>query len=87
MRLLTALEIASNQPNGDILITSEQDKKTLKWASFMYLMRDGQIHKLILSYEINQNFKGFDSKEDAIIKMENLVQYAIEYCRKQGYKI
>lgn len=87
MTLLTALEIANHQPNGDILIIPKQDNKTNKWTSFMYLMRDGQIHKLLLSYEINQYFQGFDTKEDAIIKMENLVQYAIEYCREQGYKL
>jgi hypothetical protein len=88
MRLLTALEIATNQPNGDILITAGQHKETLKWASFMYLMRDGNIHKLMLSYDIGVNdFEGFDTEEIAKQKMEDLVQFAINYCREKGYGV
>ena len=87
MRLLTALEIATNQPNGDILITAMQHKETLKWASFMYLMRDGKIHKLMLSYDINENFEGFDTEEIAKTKMEDLVKVATDLCREKGYKI
>lgn len=88
MRLLTALEIATNQPNGDILITAMQHKETLKWASFMYLMRDGHIHKLMLSYDIGVNdFEGFDTEQLAIEKMESLVQVAIDFCREQGYNV
>jgi hypothetical protein len=88
MRLLTALEIATNQPNGDILITAMQHKETLKWASFMYLMRDGNIHKLMLSYDIGENgFEGFDTEEIAKQKMEDLVQVAIEACREKGYNV
>lgn len=88
MRLLTALEIATNQPNGDILIEAMQHKETLKWASFMYLMRDGHIHKLMLSYDIGKNdFEGFDTEEIAKQKMEDLVQIAIDACREHGYKV
>lgn len=87
MTLLTALEIATNQPNGDILITAKQNKKTLKWSSFMYLMRDGHIHKMILSSEIDEKFEGFDSEEIAKTNMENLVKLAVDFCREQGYKI
>lgn len=88
MRLLTALEIATNQPNGDIWITALQHKETLKWASFMYLMRDGNIHKLMLSFDIGVNdFEGFDTEEIAKQKMEDLVQVAIEACREKGYNV
>ncbi len=87
MRLLTALEIATNQPNGDILIEAMQHKETHKWASFMYLMRDGQIHKLMLSFDINEQFEGFDTEELAKTKMEELVQVAITHCREKGYKL
>lgn len=88
MRLITALEIATNQPNGDILITAVQHKETLKWGSFMYLMRDGHIHKLMLSFEIGENgFEGFDTKEIAKIEMENLVKIATDFCRENGYNV
>ena len=87
MILLTALEIATNQPNGDILITAIQNKQTFKWSSFMYLMRDGKIHKLMLSYDINENFEGFDTEEIAKTKMEYLVKLATDLCREKGYKI
>ncbi len=88
MRLLTALEIATNQPNGDILIEAMQHKETLKWASFMYMMRDGQIHKLMLSFDIGVNgFEGFDTEEIAKQKMEDLVQIAIDACKEKGYKL
>lgn len=88
MRLLTALEIATNQPNGDILITPIQHKETLKWGCLMYLMRDGHIHKLMLSYDIGVNgFEGFDTQEEANQKMEDIVKVAIEFCREQGYNV
>lgn len=88
MTLLTALEIATNQPNGDILIVALQHKETLKWGSFMYLMRDGRIHKPMLSFDIGENdFEGFDTEEIAKTKMEDLVKVATEICREKGYKI
>lgn len=88
MRLITALEIATNQPNGDILIVAMKHKETLKWGSFMYMMRDGNIHKLMLSYDIGENgFEGFDTEEIAKQKMEDLVQEAIDFCREKGYNV
>ena len=88
MTLLTALEIATNQPNGDVLIVAMQHKETLKWASFMYLMRDGHIHKLMLSYDIGVNgFEGFETEEIAKTKMEDLVKVATDICREKGYKL
>lgn len=88
MTFITALEIATNQPNGDILITAMQHKETLKWASFMYMMRDGHIHKLMLSYDIGvKDFEGFDTEEIAKQKMEDLVKIAIDFCREKGYNV
>ncbi len=82
MNLITALEIASNYPNGDILIAGAQDKKTNKWTSLMYLMRDGRIHKLMLSFDINEKFAGWDTEKEATDKMEEMAQLAIEHCKK-----
>ena len=88
MTFITALEIATNQPNGDILITAGQHKETLKWGSFMFMMRDGNIHKLMVSYDIGENgFEGFDTEGIAIQKMEDLVKIAIDLCREKGYNV
>ena len=79
MTILTAIEIATNYPNGDILIDAAQHKSSNKWTSFMYLMRYGEMHKLMLSFDINENFPGFNTKEEAIAKMEEIAQTAIKY--------
>lgn len=84
MNLITALEIASNYPNGDILITGAQHKETLKWTSLMYMMRDGRIHKLMLSFDINDKFAGWDTEKEAVDKMEELAQAAIESVNKKS---
>lgn len=86
MRLLTALEIATNYETNDLLVSATQHKETLKWGSFLYLLRNGEIHKLMLSFDINEKFEGFDSEEEAKLKMEELVEAAITYCKEQGYK-
>lgn len=83
MTVLTALEIASNYPNGDILINSAQDKETLKWTSFMYLLRDGQIHKLMLSFNISETFQGWDTQKEAEDKMEEMAQIAITHVNEK----
>lgn len=46
--MLSALEIASNYPDN-ILISSVQSKDNDKWAGFMYMLRDGDIHKLMVN--------------------------------------
>lgn len=79
MNLITALEIATNYSNGDILITAVQHKETEKWTSLMYLLRDGEIHKLMLSFDINENFEGWDTEQEAKDKMEELAQAAITH--------
>lgn len=83
MNLITAIEIDFNYPNGDILIEAAQHKETKKWASLMYLLRDGSIHKLMFSFDINEKFPGFDTKEEAVAKMEELAQVAIKYVEEQ----
>lgn len=79
MTILTAIEIATNHPNGDISIEVVQDKETNKWSSFMYLMRDGNIHKLMLSFAINEKFKGFDTAKEAQEEMIAIRDFAIQY--------
>ena len=86
MNLITALEIASNHPNGDILIEAAQHKETEKYVSLMYLLRDGEIHKLMLSFDVNDEFKGWDTEKEAISKMEEVRDSVIKYCKEKGYK-
>jgi len=73
MRVITALEIAGNYPDN-ILIDAGESKDG-GWSSYMYMTRNGEIHKLMLSFD-NAPFK---SKEEAIQKMEEVAQSAIEY--------
>lgn len=84
MTLITALEIEANYPQ-DILIEGVQDKKTGKWVSIMHLLKGSDIHKTMLSFDISENFAGFDTMEDAIEKMEEIAQVAINYV-KGAYK-
>jgi len=86
MNFITALEIASNYPNGDILIEAAQHKETNKWTSLMYLLRDGNIHKLMLSFDINDEFEGWDTENEAKDKMEEIAQLAIKYIKENGNK-
>ena len=86
MTFLTALEIATNYETNDLLVQPVQDKETNKWGCFLYLLRNGNIHKLMLSFNIDENFEGYETSEDASAKMEELVQVAINHCKTQGYK-
>ena len=78
MRLITALEIAGNYPDN-ILIAAAQHKETGKWTSLMYMLRDDkQIHKLMLSFDINEKFLGWDTEQEAIEKMEDVAKAAMD---------
>jgi hypothetical protein len=74
MTVLTAIEIATNYPDN-ILINAAQDKETSKWSSFMYLTRNGEIHKLMLSYDNSP----FNSEQEAIATMTDVANSAIKY--------
>jgi hypothetical protein len=79
MTVLTMLEIATNYPDG-IAIDAAQHKETLKWGSFMWMLRDGHYHKLMLSFDVGENgCVGFNSEEEAIKKMEEVRDNAIAY--------
>lgn len=78
MTLLTIIEIATNYANGDVEIMTVKHKETEKWTSLLYLMRDGNIHKLMISFDINDKFLGWDTEDEAKKKMQELVDMAIE---------
>ena len=77
MNFITALEIASNYPDN-ILISGAQHKETKKWTSLMYMMRDGRIHKLMLSFDITDKFPGWDTESEAVSKMTELAEAAVK---------
>ena len=83
MRLLTALEISSNYPNGDILITTTQDEND-KWFSQMYMLRDKNIHKIMVSFDKTDLFKGFSTENEAKDKMQEVVAFAIAHVKGLG---
>lgn len=78
MTLLSIFEIATNSPDG-IAIDAAQHKETGKWGSFMWMVRNGTYHKLMVSYDINEKFGGWDSEEQAIKEMEKVRDSAITY--------
>lgn len=58
MTQLTALELAGNYPDNTLIASREAPNG--KFAVFCYMMRDGEIHKLMLSSQ-----PVFDSAEEA----------------------
>ena len=76
---LTVLEVGSNYPdNLTVEAYKKQDEE--KWGSALYLMRNGNIHKTMLSYD---DFP-FDSEEEAIEKMNTTVKQIVEFYEKDG---
>ena len=45
----------------------------------MYLLREGKIHKLMLSFDETEEFKGWETEEEAKAKMDELAQAAITH--------
>lgn len=79
MNLITIIEIATNYPNGDILIETYKDKKYKKYGAHMYLMRNGNYHKTMLSFNLTDEFKGFDSSKKAKEAMNEYVEFAVNH--------
>ena len=80
MNLMTILEIASCYPE-EILITASQASNG-KWLSQMYRLKNGEIHKIMLSYDIQEGFEGFESEEEAKEKMTAVALSAIKYAEE-----
>lgn len=75
MTLLTVFEIATNWPDNILIEAYEHKDNAGKWASFMFMTRDGHIHKTMLSYD---SFP-FDSEQKALDAMNAIAQSAIEH--------
>lgn len=72
MTTYSAMLISANYPEN-ILIDARQNNITGKWTSAMYLLKDGNIHYEIVSF----NGHPFETKDIAVSKMEKVV----EVCR------
>jgi len=72
MTLLTALEIAGNYPEN-IQINGFLDENNNKWGAWMYMLRNGNIHKAML------DFKGyFETKEEAEQYLHDISKECVE---------
>ena len=77
LTLITAMEIAYNYPD-DILIDAAHDKDTDKWAAFIYRLKEGEIHKLMIS-----TIPYYDSAESAKDEMHTMCKDIKEKYGKQ----
>ena len=76
MTLITALEIYNHYPEN-IMIEAYSDSQTQKWTAYMYMIRNREIHKTMLSF----NGFPFKTKEEATLKMKNVAISAINYIK------
>lgn len=77
MTILSALEIKSNYPDNT-LIGVFQDKNNNLYGAFLYLLREGNIHKII----VNHNKGYYFSEQEAIESMELICKEAIDYIKE-----
>jgi hypothetical protein len=71
MTVLTAMELAGNYPENTKI---ESQKATDgKFCSFLYMLRDGSIHKLMLSTKAV-----FETAKDAEDALHELGQWAVK---------
>lgn len=71
MTVLTTLELAGNHPDNTLINATEQEDG--KFSSFCHILRNGEIHKLLLSTK-----PVFDSEQEAIDKMTELIEDVIK---------
>lgn len=65
-----------NNPEN-IWIMGVQNRQTLKWVSRMYLMKNGAVDKLLLSFEFSNSFEGWDTEDEAVSKMKEVAEITI----------
>lgn len=74
MTVLTAMELAGNYPENIMINAAKNDNG--KFASFCYMTRDGNIHKLMLSTQ-----PVFDSEKEA---NDALIDVALACVKQYG---
>ncbi len=68
---LTAMELAGNYPENILIETSKKDNG--KFASFCYRLKDGEIHKLMLSFD-----PVFDTDKEANDAMHDIAKTCVK---------
>ncbi len=79
MNLITALEVHGNYPENILIDAGGKDKN---WDAFMYLKRDGHIHKIMLS----TSGSPFKSKQEAIDYMDDLAKQENTLTKSSDYE-
>ena len=79
MSPLSSAIIATNWPD-DILISHAQDAETKLFAGFMYLMRGGEIHRVL----VNHTVAPFETAEAAEASMLEIVKKAQAFFQERG---
>lgn len=74
MTVLTAMELAGNYPENIMINAAQNDDG--KFASFCYMTRGGDIHKLMLSTQ-----SVFDSEKEA---KDALIDVALDCVKQYG---
>ncbi len=81
--LITALTIVNNYP-GNIYIDAGQNKDNEKWYGSMYLLRDGDIHRSLLSH--SHKSEGYDTKEEAENSLKEVCEKIIKAEKNGEFK-
>jgi len=76
MNLITAMEIYNNYP--DNILISSRKHETGKYTSLMYLSKGDFIHRILLSFDPCSEWSGWDTDAEAIDKMQEMAQLAID---------
>lgn len=74
---ITALELYSNHPD-DISTGAVKDIDSKKWAGYIYLLRDGEIHKVMLSTD-----PLFDTQQEAVSYMDDCRDRIVNFMKKR----
>ena len=77
VNLITAVEIEGCYPD-QLLIDAGQDKKTKRWAGFIYRLKGEDIHKLMIS-----SAPAFATKKDAEDAMHSICKQCIDYVKQE----
>lgn len=71
LSLLTCIEITNCYPE-EVLVEAERYDNG-KWLGVLYRIKDGVVHKTLISQNATEDFHGYETKEEAIQKMEDLI--------------
>lgn len=71
LSLLTVMTLANNYPDN-VLVTAGGNEES-KWSGFIYLLRDGEIHRCLANSQ-----PVYDSEVEAKTEIKNYIEKIIE---------